>query len=157
MSGDQHLAYELDQVREDLNLLYEVWPAMHGATPTHLGDGVAYFEAALVHMRNLLEFLVRGPANHVDSLLPGDFGIPHYNYYAAQQRFVESMGEDSDETYGRICTYVSHLSKARDYGVPSWGLQPLAATLLDEAARFADEAEAAGHAVPQVREALARW
>src|SRR5690349_19511189 len=109
---------------DDLALLYRVWPAMHGATPSNLGEGIAYFEAALVHMRNLVEFLVRGPVEHEDSLHPGDFGLRHYDYQGARDRFTAELGEDVDTTYGRICTYVSHLSKARDRAVPSWELQP---------------------------------
>lgn len=157
MSADQHLAYEIDQMRDDLDLLYEVWPAMHGATPSNLGPGIAYFEAALVHMRNLLEFFVRGPVDHPDSLFPAEFGLAHYDYAAAEERFADGIGEAVDDTYGRICTYVSHLSTERDRGTPSWKLQPLADMLVEEATRFADAAEAVGCEMPQVRAALARW
>ena len=157
MSYDQHLAYEIDQLRDDIDLLYRVWPAMHGATPTNLGPGIAFFEAALVHIRNLIEFLIRGPVDHPAALQPGDFGLSHYDYAAAAERFSDDMSEGVDETYGRICAYVSHLSKDRDLGVPYWELQPLADVLVEEANRFADAAAAAGHAVPEVRAALDRW
>lgn len=63
MTWDKHLAYEIRQLCSDLDLLYEIWPAMHGATPSDPVEGVAYFEASLVHARNLIEFLVRGPVD----------------------------------------------------------------------------------------------
>jgi hypothetical protein len=156
MSLDDHLAYEIAQMCDDLDLLLEVWPAMHGATPSNLREGIAYFEAALVHMRNLIEFLVRGPPDHEDSLRPGDFGLSNYDYAAAQNRFSAAIPEGVEGTYGQICTYVSHLSKVRDRDVPSWDLQPLAATLVEEAKRFADAARDAGVELPEVRRALER-
>jgi hypothetical protein len=60
MSDDEHLAYEVRQLRWDLERLYDVWPTLHGATPINLQKGTAYFEAALIHARNFIEFLVRG-------------------------------------------------------------------------------------------------
>jgi hypothetical protein len=59
-----------------------------------------------------------------------------------------------ETTYHRICTYVSHISKDRDLGVPSWELQPLVDVLLAEAHLFVDEVERDGGEVPEVRAAL---
>ena len=156
MAVDKHLAYEVDQMCNCLDLLQEVWPAMHGTTPARMAEGTAYFEAALLHMRNLIEFLVRGHSASDDSIGPSDVGLPFYDYGPARSRFAEDMDEDVETTYGRICTYVSHLSRARTFGAPTWALQPLRDVLLDEMRRLAKAAEAAGYELPQVSAALAR-
>lgn len=157
MPWDEHLAYEIDQMCNDMDLLYEYWVASHGATPTDLAEEARpYFEAALVHMRNLLELLVRCPTADPSALWPEDFGARDWDYEAAQHRFVNSMGEPVDYSYGRICSYVSHLSKDRDLGPPKWEPQPLRDVLLAEAQRFLDEVEANGGSLPGVRAILER-
>jgi hypothetical protein len=154
MEWDKHLAYEIRQLCSDLELLYSVWPEMHGATPTMLPEGIAYFEALLVHCRNLLEFLIRGPVHDGAALSPADFGLHAYDYLAAATRFENAIAANADEVYGHICTYVSHLSKDRDLGIPYWELQPIAAILLQELGNFATAVEAAGGDLPLVRAAL---
>lgn len=154
MSHEEHLAYEVRQLRWDLERLYAVWPAMHGATPTRMQEGTAYFEAALIHARNLIEFLVRGHSPHDDALTPRDFGQTHYDYEIAARRFEEDIGVSAEDVYARICTYVSHLSRSRDVDTPGWELQPIEASLCDLVADFVDQVESAGAELPLVREAL---
>ena len=154
MSAEEHLAYEVRQLRWDLERLYEVWRAMHGATPTQMVEGTAYFEAALIHARNLIEFLVRDGSTHDDALTVSDFGLTRYVYAEAARRFENDIGAPADDVYGRICTYVSHLSRARDLEVPSWELQPIEASLCDLVERFVEQVEAIGSELPLVREAL---
>lgn len=154
MSAEKHLAYEIRQLRWDLERLYEVWPAMHGATPTNMVAGTAYFEAALVHARNLIEFLVRGNSPHPDAIMPKDFGLSRYDFDEAARRFAADMGVDADDVYQRICSYVSHLSSARDLETPSWELQPLEEVLCDLVERFITQVEESGDELPVVREAL---
>jgi hypothetical protein len=151
---DEHLAYEVRELCSDLDLLHPIWPAMHGATPANLEEGTAFFEAALVHARNLLELLVRGPVANDDALTPEDFGIPAWSYAEAAERFEASLEESVEESYARICTYVSHLSRNREPGVPYWELQPLVDQLLEEAGRFVDDAESRGTELPQTRDSL---
>lgn len=154
MSHEQHLAYEVRQLRLDLEKLYDVWPAMHGATPTQWVDGVAYFEAALVHVRNLIEFLIRGDP-HGDALAVGDFGLTHYDYLDAKARFEHDVGRSADEVYADICTYVSHLSKSRSLETPGWELQPIEASLCELVKLFADQVlDVTGVDLVEVRDAL---
>lgn len=54
-----------------------------------------------------------------------------------------------------ICTYVSHLSKARDFEPPYWPLQPLVETLVGEAELFTHAAARVGHELPLTRAAIA--
>lgn len=141
----------------DMDLFYPHWRASHGATPTDLAEEARpYFEAALVHMRNLLELLVRGPTADPSALGPEDFGVPRWDYNAARARFETDMGEQVDVTYARICSYVSHLSKDRDMGTPLWEPQPLQELLLAESQRFLAEAERNGQRLPLVRVVLSR-
>lgn len=85
MEWDKHLAYEINELCRDLERLYESWPGMHGATPTpwERPEAVAYFEALLVHARNLIEFFVVGPVKHENALTPGDFGLVSHDRAAA--------------------------------------------------------------------------
>lgn len=154
----QAIAYEVNELCSDLDRLFEAWPGMHGATPTPWvrPEAVAYFEALLVHARNLIEFFVVGSVKHEDALTPGDFGLANHNYDAARKRFHEGVGENVNATYSMICTYVSHLSKARDFEPPYWPLQPLVDTLVDEAERFASAAAQIGHELPLTCAAIAR-
>ena len=89
----------------------------------------------------------------------GGHGVPTSATCSASldRRFADGVGEDADETYGRICTYVSHLSKDRDLGVPYWELQPIANVLVEEANHFADAVEDTSHTVPEVSAALGHW
>lgn len=153
-SDEEHLAYEVRQLRWDLEKLYSVWNAMHGATPTRLLEGTAYFEAALVHARNLIEFLIHSDSPHQDALTPGDFGLGHYDHAAAAKRFEDEVGLSPDQVYSDICTYVSHLSRARSLGVPYWELQPIEAGLLALVEAFIDAVESQGRALSLVRDAL---
>jgi hypothetical protein len=154
---DKHLAYEIKELCRDLERLYESWPGIHGATPTpwERPDAVAYFEALLVHARNLIEFFIVGPVKHENALTPGDFGLANHNHDAARARFQNGVGEDVDDMYSMICTYVSHLSKARDFEAPYWPLQPLVETLVGEAELFAGAAAQVGHELPLTRAAIA--
>ena len=157
MPWDEHLAYEIDQMCNDMDLLYDYWVASHGATPTDLAEEARpYFEAALVHMRNLLELFVRYPTADQMALWPADFGAPRWNYPEAQRRFEEELGEPVEHAYGRICSYVSHLSKDRDVGPPMWEPQPLRDLLLDEARRFLCEVQTEGGNLPLVAKILER-
>lgn len=154
---DKHLAYEINELCSGLDRLYESWPGMHGATPTPWDqpEAVAYFEALLIHARNLIEFFVVGPVKHEDALTPGDFGVSNHNHDEARARFHDGVGMDVDDMYSDICTYVSHLSKARDFEPPYWPLQPLVDTLVDEAVLFVDAAAQRGHELPLTRAAIA--
>ncbi len=154
MTAEEHLAYEVRQLRWDLDRLYETWPAMHGATPTQMVEGTAYFEAALIHARNLIEFLMHESSTHQDALTVHDFGLTRYDHAAAARTFQDDVGAAEDEVYGRICTYVSHLSRARDLGTPSWELQPIEASLCDLVERFVEQVEETGTTLPLVRDAL---
>jgi hypothetical protein len=155
MSVEDHLAYEVRQLRWDLERLSAIWPAMHGATPTNMVEGTAYFEAALLHARNLIEFLLRGSSPHSDAITPRDFGLVHYDFDSAGRRFEDELGIAADVIYERICSYVSHLSRARDVGIPGWELQPLEAVLCDLVASFVADVEATGQTLHLVRDALA--
>ncbi|HUP70313.1 MAG TPA: hypothetical protein VM142_10925 [Acidimicrobiales bacterium] len=154
MTAEKHLAYEVRQLRWDLERLYKVWPAMHGATPTQMVEGTAYFEAALIHARNLIEFLVRDGSAHDDALTVRDFGLTRYDYADAARRFESDIGTSEDVVYSRICTYVSHLSRARDLTVPSWELQPIEASLCNLMQHFVEQVEAIGSEIPLVQKAL---
>jgi hypothetical protein len=157
MDWDKHLAYEINELCRDLDRLYESWPGMHGATPTpwERPEAVAYFEALLVHARNLIEFFVVGPVKHENALTPGDFGLGHHNYDAARARFRDGVGWNVEAMYSMICTYVSHLSKERDVELPYWPLQPLVETLTEEADLFTRAAEQIGNALPLTCAAIA--
>ena len=157
MDYDKHLAYEVHELCRDLDRLFEVWPELHGATPMpwEQPDAGAFFEALLVHVRNLIEFLVLGPVKHENALTPADFGLTSHNYDAARGRFADAVHEDVEDTYSMICTYVAHLSKARDWNPPYWPLQPLVDALVDELERFVAAAEARGRELPLTRAAIA--
>lgn len=154
MTYEDHLAYEVRQLRCDIERLYDAWPAMHGATPTRLGEGIAYFEASLLHARNLMEFLTRGSSPHADALTPEDFGIDYYDYAAASETFEQDFGSSADSAYSQICTYVSHLSRERDVGTPTWELQPLEQTLLALVRQFVTLCSDKGIELPSVQAAL---
>jgi hypothetical protein len=140
-------------IREALRVVAgDAWRHADALATTRSG---AYFEALLVHARNLIEFFAVGPVKHDDALTPGDFGVAnHNNYDDARERFQDGVG-DVDEMYSMICTFVSHLSKARDFEPPYWPLQPLVETLVDETERFTAAAALIGHDLPLTRAAIA--
>lgn len=57
--------------------------------------------------------------------------------------------------YGRICTYVSHLSTKRDLGVPNWYPDQLVGALIAAAKLSAGAVAAAGGSSVQLQEAIA--
>lgn len=154
MAWDDHLSYEVESMCWARALLEGKWEGLHGATPQGFEEGVLYFEALLLHARNLVEFFYKQPG-HPDTLRPTDCGLAAYDYAVPTARFEAAIGEPLADMYGRICTYVSHLSTERDLGVPSWYPDQLVGALIAEAAVFAEAVDAAGGSSVQLREAIA--
>ena len=111
---DHHLAYEIRCLCQDMDMLYRVWPEMNGATPSFLPEGTAYFEAALVHARNLTEFFVR-PNGDPETLSPSDFGLRRFSYEDSSHRFQQNRARLGSPWRAKIVS--TRLTVAADY---SW-------------------------------------
>lgn len=79
-------------------------------------SSVVPFEAALIHLRNLMEFLLRSPHDftHPATLQPEHFGVMNHPDADARHRFEDWRGKDPDDLFADICTFVSHLSVNRE-------------------------------------------
>lgn len=153
MAWDEHVAYEIETMCWARGLLEGKWEGLQGATPQGFEEGVLYFEALLMHARNLAEFFCKEPT-HPDTLRPTDCGLAAYDYGQPKVRFEAAIGEPFDDVYKRICTYVSHLSTKRDLGVPNWFPDDLVNALVAEATQFAGLVDAAGGNSARVRDAI---
>lgn len=162
VSVDKHVAYEVDRLRRGLDLLEENDQLSWGATPNTVTDlGRALHEAALVHIRNLLELLVRDVSESdgmADTVRAADLGNGSWSTETAAGEVGAALGQDSDSIYAEICKHVHHISRSRS-DVPALipTMPQLAAVLVGQLTELVSAIPDSATDLPILTQALDCW